>query len=237
VKRFYKSVEVEAAGGGFAVLLDGRPVLTPARARLMLPTRALAEAVAAEWSAQGEAIRLEAMPLNRLAATAIDRMTADRQAVVAAVAAYARSDLLCYRAEGPAGLATRQALVWQPFLDWASVALDAPLQVTVGVVPVAQPPDALAAIARAVGRLDPWRLAAVQDATAILGSVVLALAMAAGRLTAEEAVDAAFLDEAFQAERWGEDAEARRRLDTLAGEVAAAARFLALLNGRVGKGS
>ena len=103
MKRFYKAVGVEAAGGSFAVLLDGRPVLTPARGRLSLPTRALAEAIAAEWSAQGEAIRLEDMPLNRLAATAIDRMTADREAVVATVAAYARSDLLCYRAAGPAG--------------------------------------------------------------------------------------------------------------------------------------
>lgn len=231
-KRFYTSATADAAPPGTAshrVLLDGRPVKTPAKAVLTLPNPAAAEAVAREWSEQGEEVDLRAMPLTALACTAIDLVGPQRARIVDEVAAYAEHDLVCYRAEGPAELAARQQAIWQPLLDWAALILDAPLAVTQGVVSVPQPPAAVAALRRGVEARDDMALAALSCATSAAGSLIIALALAHGRIDAEEACAAALLDELYQAERWGEDPEAARRRTAIRADLDAASRFMALL--------
>jgi len=233
VQRFYKAVTVgaaeSAAGGAFRILLDGRAVRTPGRAEGLLPTRAVAEAVAGEWAAQHDVLDPQSMPLTGLAWTALDRVRPARAEIVEAVGANAAHDLLCYRAEGPVDLAARQQALWQPLLDWLALTFDAPLAVTAGIVSVEQPPAALAALARAVAARDDFALAALSAATAATGSLVIALALVEGRIDAEAAFAAAQLDESYQLERWGEDAEAARRRAAIRAELAAVERFVALL--------
>jgi chaperone required for assembly of F1-ATPase len=231
MKRFYREVSVVPAdsGFGFGVSLDGKPLRTPAKAPLAVPSRALAEAIAAEWRGQDTEIKLDELPLTRLASTAIDLVTARRRAVVAEVARYAGTDLLCYRAGHPPELARRQHETWQPLIDWAGLRYDAPLEVTVGVVPVTQPPASLGALAAAVERYPALDLAALHLAAASCGSLVVALALLEGRLDVEGAFAASQLDESFEIERWGEDAEQMRRRTALKDEIALAARFVALL--------
>jgi len=228
VKRFYKEVAAVRGDSGFAVNLDGRPVRTPGRRPLRLPSRPMADAVAAEWRNQGEEIAPATMPLTRLANTAVDRTAPHRAQVIEQVAAYAESDLLCYRAEQPAELVERQAAVWQPVLDWLGAAHGATLAVTAGIAPMPQPRGALLAVFTTVAGFDDFRLTGLHAATAASGSVCLGLALAAGRIGAEEAWRAAHLDELYQMERWGADAEAERRRAALLDEIAAAARFMAL---------
>jgi len=229
-KRFYKqAAATEEQGGGHGVALDGRPIRTPGGAMLTAPTAALAEAIAAEWAAQDDEIRPLTMPMMRLAATAIDRIGTERAAIVDQITAYGGSDLLCYRAEAPAPLIERQALLWQPLLDWAAEAHGARLAVAQGITHVAQDQAALDALRAAVDDLDDCRLAAVSHLTASCGSLVIALAIAAHHIGAAEATAASQLDELWQAEQWGEDAEATERHDNLAREIADAARFMALL--------
>ena len=227
MKRFYKEVSVADENGAFHVLLDGRPIKTPGRWQLALPTRALAEAIADEWRAQEEIIDPKSMPLTSLAMGAIDS-AADERADQALV--FAKSDLLCYRAEEPAEVVTRQAASWDRLLDWADERYGARLAVATGIVFVEQPPEALAALARAVRGRSPFHLTAIHAAAAITGSLVLALALAERRLTAGEAFATSRVDEAFQAEKWGEDAEASARDARLAGELAAIERFLRSLD-------
>ncbi len=231
-KRFYRQAAAVAADdGGYGVALDGRPVRTPGGAPLSVPAKALAEAIAGEWREQEGEIRPLAMPLMCLAATAIDRVTRERKAIAGQVAAYGGSDLLCYRAEEPAGLVARQAEYWQPLLDWAAAEYGARLAVADGVTPVEQDDAALAALARAVEAHDDFRLAGLSQLTAICGSLILGLAVAARRIGAQEAVAASQLDEDWQAEKWGQDDAAKARREALAAEIAAAARFLELLGG------
>lgn len=230
MRRFYREVDVAAIpGGGFEIRLDGKPVRTPGRAVMALPGRPLAEAMAGEWAAQGETLQPSSMHLMQLAATCIDRVASQREAVIEQVSAYAGTDLLCYRAEHPADLVARQHAVWQPLLDWATVRFDAPLAVTAGIVPRPQDPAAIAAIRAAIAAEEDWRLTALQAATTALGSVVLGLALLHGRIGPEEAFAAAELDATWQIERWGEDPEATARRTALAEEIAAIARFTALL--------
>ncbi len=229
MKRSYKAADVAPAGGGYGVTLDGKPLRTPAKAPLTVPSRALAEAVAAEWRAQGEEIELAALPLTRLASTGIDLVTPRRAEVAAEVARYAGTDLVCYRAGHPPQLARRQHAAWQPLIDWATLRYDAALEVTVGVVPIAQPVASLRALAAAVGAYPPLELAALHLATAACGSLVLALALLEGRLDAEEAFAAAQLDESFEIELWGEDAELAQRRVLLQDDIALARRFIDLL--------
>lgn len=232
LKRFYDQAAAAPCAepeAGYRVLLDGRAVLTPARVEMALPTRALAEAIAAEWAAQGDTVEPRAMPLTGLAWTAIDQVAPGRARVVADIAAHGAHDLLCYRAEGPADLAARQHELWQPLLDWAAVALDAPLAVTAGVVSVAQPPAALDALRRAVAERSDMALAGLAAAVTAAGSLVIGLALCAGRIDAAAAFAAAQLDETYQSERWGEDREAARRRAAIRDDLAAAARFCALL--------
>jgi chaperone required for assembly of F1-ATPase len=230
MKRFYSDVTAEPiAGGGFGVSLDGKPLRTPAKSLLAVPSRALAEAIAAEWRRQGVEVKLNELPLTRLASTAIDLVTARRPDVVAEVARYAGTDLVCYRAGHPPELAQRQNAAWQPLIDWATLRYDAPLEVTAGVVPIAQSPATLRAFAAAVESYAPLELAALHMATAACGSLVVALALIEGRLDVEQAFAASQLDETFEIEQWGEDAEQMRRRAALKNDMALAHRFIRLL--------
>jgi len=225
VKRFYKQVSVEDG----AILLDGRPVRTPARAPLVLSSPALADAVADEWRAQGEDIDPRSMPLTGLANAAIDRVAPDRAAFARPLAAYAESDLLCYRADAPEELVERQADAWDPLLDWARGRYDVHFTVTSGVIHAPQPPATVARLGEALLARDAFALAAMSPLVTIGGSLVVALALAEGRIGAEQAFDMTHLDELWQAEHWGEDqlaleARAARRLDFMA-----AAQLLTLL--------
>jgi chaperone required for assembly of F1-ATPase len=231
VKRFWDKAEIAEAEGRFAVTLDGRPVRLPGGGPVDIPTRKLAEAVAAEWSAAGGAkggeFSHEEVPLTRLVGTAQDRIAPDPAPTVAAIAKYAETDLLCYRADDRR-LAERQAAAWDPQLSWAAQALDAPLRVTAGVMPVTQPAHALAALSAAVAAHSPLELSALGVVVPALGSLVLGLALAAGRIDAAEAHALATLDERFQEEFWGLDSEAEVRRERIAADVALAARLIAL---------
>ena len=237
-KRFYERAAAEPCppsegdkrgGDGFRVVLDGRPIVTPAKAGMVLPSLTLAEAVAAEWQAQGAEVEVRSLALTGLVWTAIDRVGSGRARVVEEVAAYAAHDLVCYRAEAPAELAARQQAVWQPLLDWAALSFDAPLAVTAGVVPIAQPPEALAALRQAVAGKSDLELTALSAAVTAAGSLVIGLALGAGRIDAAAAFEAAQLDESYQIERWGEDPEAARRRAAIKADLEAAARLMALL--------
>lgn len=233
LKRFYEAAGAAPAGageGGFAVRLDGREIRTPARALLVLPSAAVAEAVAGEWAAQGERIEPATMPLMSLACTAIDQVAPNRGAVIGELLDYAGSDLLCYRAEHPEVLVARQAEIWQPLLDWAARELDAPLRVTCGIRHEPQPTAALAALRRSVEALDDLALTALDCATRASGSLVIALALLRGRLDADAAFAAAELDASFQIELWGEDPEATRRRAAVHADLAAARRLFELLS-------
>lgn len=233
MKRFWDSAEATrmAGGEGFGVLLDGRPVRLPGGAPLAVATLPLAEAIAAEWAAAGGAkggeMSFADVPLTRLVGTAQERIAPDPGPTVDAIAKYAETDLLCYRADD-SRLAAEQAEQWNPLLDWSALQLDAPLRVTAGLMPVPQEAQALAALHRAVAAHPPVALSALGVLVPGLGSVVLGLAVACGRLTAEGAHDLATLDERFQERFWGIDAEAAARRQRMAGEIALAARLLHL---------
>lgn len=229
VKRFYTSVDVRMEAGGYAVTLDGRPLRTPEGAPLRLPTRDLARAIADEWAAQQDRVLPETMPLARLAIAAIDGVGGDREAALQRMLAYAETDLLCYRADGPADLVARQEACWRPLLDWIRGACGASFKVTSGVMPVSQSPTTALALRAALEPFDGMEIAALVSATTATGSIILALALAAGCVDAEEAFAAAMLDETYQAERWGEDAEAETRRQAIRREIEAAATFLSLV--------
>ncbi len=229
LKRVYKKVAVDAVEGGYRVTLDGKPLHTPARAPLVLTRRALIEAIAAEWNAQIEKVRPDTMPIMQLVSTAIDRVTPQRDRVAADTAGYAATDLVCYRAELPAELVARQHRTWQPLVDWVRREFDAPLTVTVGVMPRVQPAEALQALRRTVDALDDLELTALQALTGVCGSLVIALALRGGFIDADQAWAASQLDETFQIEQWGEDAEAAKRREALLTDIRNTARFLELL--------
>lgn len=207
-RRFWTEATVHPTDGGFAVHLDTRPVRTPLKTPLILPTEGLAHAVAAEWQAQGAKVNPATMPFTRTANSAIDTVTLQFEAVAAMLAAYGETDLLCYRATGPAALIDRQAAAWDPLLDWSASALQAPLRATSGVMHIDQPATSLATLGAAVRALSPFQLAAFHDLVAISGSLVLALAVARGRLTADQVWALSRLDEDWQIEEWGADEEA-----------------------------
>ena len=207
-KRFWKTATAEGCDGGFTVRLDGRAVKTPAKSAFVLPTLAMAQAAAAEWDAQVKEVRPETMPVTRMANSAIDKVAVQFDEVAGLLAAYGESDLLCYRATGPAELIARQEAVWNPLLDWAAAVLGAPLVATAGVVHVAQPPGSIAALRARLFALTPFRLAAMHDLIAISGSLILGFAVAEHHLTAAEAFSISRIDEQWQAEKWGEDEEA-----------------------------
>jgi chaperone required for assembly of F1-ATPase len=230
VRRVYREATARQVESGWGIALDGRPILSPARHELIVPSATLAEAIATEWDAQKDEIRPATMPLTRLAATAIDRTSAQRDQVVAETANYAGTDLVCYRADHPPALVARQQAEWQPLMDWAMLRYDAGLAVTNGIRPQPQSPAALKAFAAAVAAQDDFRLTALHAMTAACGSLVIALALMEGRLDAAAAFAVSQLDETFQIEAWGEDAEAAARRHALAEDIAAAARFVRSLD-------
>ena len=227
-RRFYKAATVAPVEGGWGIQLDGRPLRSPAKRPLVLPTEALARAIAEEWQAQGDKIDPHSMPLMQFAATAIDKLADDRNALIEEVAGYGRSDLVCYRADQPPALVRRQEEVWQPLIAWAAERYDVGLNITTGIVAVEQPPHTLATFRRVLEACDLFALTALAAATGGAGSLIIALALAEGRIDPDEAADAALLDELFQAEKWGSDPEAERRRAAIRADLEAAKRFHAL---------
>lgn len=209
-KRFWKTVSVTEAEGepGYAVHLDTRRVMTPGKRPLTLPTRPMAEAVAAEWAAQEDEIRPLTMPVTRAANSAIERVAPNHAEVAAMLAAYAETDLTCHRAETPEALAERQAAAWDPLLDWLADTRGARLFPTAGILPVDQPPRSLATLSSHVAAFDAFRLTALHDLVTLSGSLVIGLAVAHGRLDPDAAWAASRIDEDWQIEQWGRDAEA-----------------------------
>lgn len=211
VRRFWTAVDVAERDGGWAVLLDGRAPKTPAGAPLTLPSQAAARLVADEWAAQGEILKPESMPATRLASTAIDRVSRAREPVAEEIAAYAGSDALCYLAEAPASLVQRQTAAWGPWRDWATRELDVALHPAEGIVHRPQPPEALARVRALALDLDDFALTGLATAVPLFGSAVLGLAVQRGAMTGVEAFALSRLDELFQEEQWGVDAEAAAR--------------------------
>jgi chaperone required for assembly of F1-ATPase len=230
-KRFYDDVAIKDEGVGVGVLLDGKPVRTPGKAPFIVPNKALAEAIGDEWREQGARIDPATMPLTRLANSVIDGVKGHEQAVIGDILNYAGSDLICYRAEGPKGLVTRQTKHWDPIVAWAKQDLGVPMRLAEGVMHVAQAPTSLDAIGKRLAGFDAWSLAGLHVMTGLSGSALLALAVALGRLTPEAAWEAAHVDEDWQISQWGEDEEAKERRENRRRDFAAAARMLELLRG------
>jgi chaperone required for assembly of F1-ATPase len=231
MKRFYKDAGTEQVAEGFRILLDGRPVRTPAQNFLILPTELLAKAIAGEWRIQGDEIEPQSMPMLRLANTAIDGIGPNREAVIAAILRFGEHELLCYRADFPAELAARQAAAWTPMLDWLEDRYSARLATGTGLTHVAQPPEALACLRRVVAGQDDFSLAALHVMASITGSLVLALALSEEAVNPAQAFQLSRIDEDFQAERWGADAEAVSRAQALAREMDVAMAFLVAARG------
>jgi chaperone required for assembly of F1-ATPase len=231
VKRFWKEVSVEGADDGWTIKLDGRPVKTPARAKLSVPAQGLAEAIADEWRGVGETIDPRAMPLTGLANAAIDRVAPERQAFAQGLANYAEADLACYRAEGPTALVSRQEQQWDKLLGWARRRYDVDFVTTSGLMHIAQPPATVERLSHAVAALDPFRLAGLSPLVTVGGSLVAALAVLEKAIAPEEAWEAVSVDDRWQLEQWGADAEAEAALESRKRDFLAAASFLELLDG------
>lgn len=229
MKRFWTAARAVESGAGWGVELDGRTLKTPGRVALTMPTLALAEAAAAEWTASGETIDPRAMPLTGLANAAVDRVAPDAAGFARGLAKYAEADLFCYRAEGPAKLVLRQVQQWDPLLAWARQRYAVDFVVTDAIVHVRQPGATVARLGQAVAVLDVYRLAALAPLVTIGGSLVAALAVVEEAAPLDAIWEAVSLDERWQIEQWGDDAEAVASLANRRADFAAAARFLSLL--------
>jgi chaperone required for assembly of F1-ATPase len=207
-RRFWTDVTVVPDGAGFGLRLDARAVRTPLKAALVMPTEAMAVAAAAEWRAQQGVVNPETMPVTRYANSAIDKVAPQFDAVTGLIAAYGGTDLICYRAERPQALVARQAAAWDPLLTWAATALAAPLVATTGVMHVGQPVESQRQLQARVAAMTPFQVAALHDLVAISGSLILGLAVTEGQLTGAQAWAISRIDEDWQIEEWGEDAEA-----------------------------
>ena len=229
MKRFWTCAEAVSGEDGWAVLLDGKPLRTPGREPLAVPSAALANAIAAEWEAIEDKVDPGAMPLTGLANAGIDRVLADQPAFAAGLARYAEGDLACYRAGSPGELVRRQAASWDPLLAWARRRFDVDFAVTHGVMHVDQPSATVQRLGHAVASLDPFRLAALSPLVTIGGSLIAALAVLERALTPEAAWHAVIVDERWQLDQWGSDSEAEKALENRRRDFLAAARFLDLL--------
>jgi chaperone required for assembly of F1-ATPase len=227
-KRFWQQSEAVACEGGFSVMLDGRAVKTPAKKPLIVPSLAMAQAIAVEWQAQQDKIKPETMPFTRSANSALDKVAVQFDEVAGLIAAYGGSDLLCYRAPHPQALTERQATAWDPLLQWAADELGAPLHIGPGIVPVAQPAGSLAALSAKVQGLTSFELAGFHDLVAISGSLVLGFAVAHRRLEVDEAWAISRIDETWQIEQWGFDEEAAESEAVRQAGMVHAARFYQL---------
>lgn len=230
MKRFWKEVETTAGDGGWGVTLDAKPLRTPARKALVAPTDALAQAIADEWRAAGETVEPRTMVLTGLANAAIDQVAPDRAGFAQGLSRYADADLACYRAEGPQPLVKWQAREWDPLLGWARRRFDVDFATTVGVIHVAQPKATVERLAHEVGTLDSFRLAGLSPLVTIGGSLIAGLAVLEKAMKAEAGWAAVSVDEAWQIEQWGADAEAEAALAARRRDFLAAARFLELLD-------
>jgi chaperone required for assembly of F1-ATPase len=230
VKRFWTEVAVVEQEGGWGIALDGRPVRTPARAPLVMPGKSLADAIAQEWREAGEEVDPRAMPLTGLANAAIDRVAPDRRAFAAGLARYAEADLACYRAQGPGALVERQSARWDELLGWARRRFDVDFVTTDGLIHVAQPSATVERLAQAVAALDAFHLAGLSPLVTLGGSLVAALAVLEGAIAPEAAWDSVTIDEHWQRDQWGADAEAEAALEDKRRDFLAAARFLSLLD-------
>ncbi len=230
MKRFFQSVDVNADGDVYRVVLDGRPIRTPEGSEVVLPTRALADRVASEWAAQEETISPLTMPATRLACTAVDKVAPVRDAVIDQLTRYGENDLLCYRSEGPDDLIAHQAKSWQPILDWLQATHGVALNVTHGIVHVPQPGDSIAKLGALITRFDDFKLAGFGELTQLTGSLALALSFMDGEVSGESLFLASQLDDDWQADKWGEDSEAVARRKNLQNEIAAAVQFIEDLN-------
>ncbi|TGU92991.1 ATPase [Mesorhizobium sp. M00.F.Ca.ET.151.01.1.1] len=229
-KRFYKEVSIVPVEAGFAVQLDGRPVRTPGKALLALPTEAAAALVAGEFAEQGETINPVTMPVMRLVNTAIDGVASDPQAVLEDILRFASSDLLCYRADAPQGLVERQNEQWDPVIDWARASLGVRFNLAEGIIHVEQPRETIAVLGSHLAqRAQPLRLAAIHVMTSLTGSALLALAVDFGELDSEEAWAAGHVDEDWQIAQWGQDAEAVARRTARKRDMMAAVSLLEAL--------
>lgn len=229
MRRFWQQAEAVPEDGGWGVSLDGKPVRTPGRAVLFVPTEALGRAIADEWNGVGDTLDPRALPLTGLANAAIEKIAPDREAFVATLANYAQGDLACYRAESPPELVGRQAASWDSLLAWARRRFDVDFRITSGIMHVDQPPGTVERLTHALAVLDPFRLAGLSPLVTIGGSLVAALAVLEHALTANEAWDAVSIDDRWQIERWGADEEAVKSLENRRRDFFAAARFLELL--------
>jgi len=229
MRRFYREVNVISTPDGWSVTLDNRPIQTPAKSPLSLPSRALAQAIAAEWDAQSQLIEPAKMPLMQIAATAIDHTRLNRAKVVQEVVAYISTDLVCYRANQPADLAARQEEIWQPLVDWLRTRYDVALEPTSSIMAVAQPSRSVQVLERAIEAADDFALTATALLVGVSGSLVIGLAIAEGQIDADRACEAALLDENYQSAKWGLDPEAEKRREDIRTDIAAGARFLELL--------
>lgn len=231
VKRFWKEAAASPENGGWGVALDGKPLRTPARKPLVVRTRALAEAIAAEWSAAGETVQPRAMPLTGLANAAIDHVAPDPERFAHELARYGESDLACYRADAPRALAQLQEQSWDPLLAWARRRFDVDFRTTCGIVHVQQPDATVQRLDHAVAALDPFRLAGLSPLVTIGGSLLAALALLERAIGAQAAWEAVTIDDRWQIEKWGADPEAEAALDARRRDFLAAATFLELLDG------
>ena len=230
MKRFWKEAAVVQTGERWAIELDGRAVRTPLREALQVPARALADAIAAEWNAVEDDIDPRAMPMTGLANAAIDRVAANRAAFAANLAKYAEADLACYRADTPPALVERQAGEWDALLGWARRRFDVDFAVTTGITHVEQPAATVERLAHAVAALDDVRLAGLSPMVTAGGSLIAALAVAEGAWDADKAWAAVTVDDEWQRERWGSDAEAEAALEGRRADFLAGARFIGLLD-------
>ena len=230
MKRFWKLAQAKPVGDAWAIELDGRPVKTPGKSDLVVPTRALGEAIADEWNAVEGSIDPRAMPLTGIANAAIEHVGPDPVTFAAGLARYGESDLACYRAEAPLGLAERQRDEWDRLLAWARRRFDVDFAVTTGLTHVEQPPATVERLRHAVSVLDPFHLAGLSPLVTIGGSLVGGLAVLEGALTPEQAWEAVTVDDRWQLEQWGTDAEAVAALENRRRDFMAAARFLRLLH-------
>jgi len=230
VKRFWKDVAVEPEEGGWTVKLDGKPLRTPARAAQVVPSERLAEAIAEEWRAIEGEVNPRAMPLTGLANAAIDRVAPERRAFAGGLARYAEADLACYRSDWPPELVTRQTAKWDELLAWARRRYDVDFSTTSGILHVPQPQATIERLDHAVAALDPFRLAGLSPLVTLGGSLIAGLAVLEKAITAEAAWDAVSVDERWQLEQWGAEAEAETALENRRRDFMSAARFLELLD-------
>ena len=230
MRRFWKEAQAVERDGTWGVELDGKPLRTPAREPLIVPTKSLAEAISAEWNRVEEKIDPGALPLTGLANAAVDRVAPDKEAFAQGLARYAEADLACYRAEGPSALVDRQAEHWDVLLGWGRRRFDVDFRTTSGIVHVDQPAATIDRLSHAVAALDPFRLAGLSPLVTISGSLLAALGLLEGAFTLEQAWEAATVDDRWQLEQWGSDAEAEGALANRRRDFMAAARFLELLN-------